>query len=370
MRYIGIAVSATGLAGLRAQGTGAEHRLMAMQQEQRAAGEMSEVNAHRMLSGALLSESFDGPALDARTWHRPDWLVKNDPNLLVAIHDGHLRISGVSGPIGRDHQYTGVLSTYFRETDVVLSARIRVATPFDKPGRIRHLVHLCSGDWPDFFTEIDFGKIDAGPPRWHSAFLNRIWEYSGYATYVNPTLPVTGNGATDWHQIVMVHDGATHVTQNHVVQARAWKPVGPPHNIKMNHTHVELKVDVAVPGVHVEVDFDDVSLYPSPSRHPVTIVVDSPLDKARARPEYPIERLKARLIEQDSNRVLGEGVTDEGGQAQVTLRSDVVFPVAARIELRDYRRMLLRATIPREGTRGLYPSDVWVVSLPSRSNNR
>ena len=133
----------------------------------------------------------------------------------------------------------------------------------------------------------------------------------------------------------------------------------------MNHSHVELKVDVAVPDVRVEVDFDDVRLYPGPSRHPVTIVVDSPLDRTRTRPEYPIENLKVRLVEEDSKQVLGEGVTDEGGQAQVTLRSDVIFPVAARIEVWDDLQMLATATIPREGVRGLYPSDVWVVRLPS-----
>src|SRR5262249_30795927 len=158
---------------------------------------------------------------------------------------------------GRDHQYAGVLSTYFRETDVVVSALIRVATPFDKTGRVRHLVHLCTGDWPDFFTEIDFGKVDAGPPRWHSAYLDRIWEYSGYGKYVNPTLPATGKESTDWHQIVIVHDGTTHAAQNYLIQAGTWNPVGPPHKIKMNHSHVELKVDVAVSGVRVEVDFDD-----------------------------------------------------------------------------------------------------------------
>ena len=89
--------------------------------------EVPEVHAIRMLSGALLADSFEGPRLDTQTWHRPDWLVKNDPNLSVGIHHGHLRISGVSRPTGRDHQYTGVLSSYFRETDVVLSARIRAA---------------------------------------------------------------------------------------------------------------------------------------------------------------------------------------------------------------------------------------------------
>jgi hypothetical protein len=328
--------------------------------------DVPEVKAIRMLSGALVADSFDGPGLDTRTWHRPDWLVKNDPNLCVGIRDGHLRISGVSRPAGRDHQYTGVLSTYFRETDVVLSARIRVATSFDKPGRIRHLVHLCTGDWPDFFTEIDFGKLGTGPARWHCGYVDRIWKYSGYGEYLAPTLPATGKEASDWHEVAIVHDGTTHVGRNYLIQAGAWKPVGPPHKIKMNHSHVELKVDVAVPDVRVEADFDDVRLYPSPARHPVTVVVDSPLNRARTRPAYAIDKLKVRLIEQDSKRVLGEGVTDEGGQAEVTLRSDVIYPVAARIEICNDVQMLVTAPIRRQGIRGLYPSDVWVVRLPSK----
>jgi hypothetical protein len=317
-----------------------------------------------MLSGALVADSFDNPALDTQMWHRPDWLWKNDTNLAVRVEDGHLRISGISRPVGRHHQYTGVLSTYFRETDVVLSARLRVATPFDKPGRIRHQVHLCTGDWPDFFTEINFGKIDTGPPRWLSGYLDKIWEYSGYGQYLSPTLPATGNEATDWHQVLIVHDGTTHATQNYLIKDGIWKPVGPPHQIKMNHSHIELKVDVAVPDVSVAVDFDDVSLYPSPARHPVTIVVDSRLNQKRDRPAQPIGKLQVKLMEKSSKQILGEGMTDEGGQAQVTLKSDLIYPVAAQIEVSNNERVLVTSTIRREGARGLYPADVWMVSLP------
>src|SRR5262249_43154638 len=141
-------------------GTGRNKTASSSTADAKPVQEVPEVKAIRMLSGALVADSFDGPELDTQIWHRPDWLVKNDPNLAVGIRNGHLRIAGVSRPAGRHHQYTGVLSSYFRETDVVLSARVRVATSFDRPGRIRHLVHLCTGDWPDFFTEIGFGKID------------------------------------------------------------------------------------------------------------------------------------------------------------------------------------------------------------------
>src|SRR5262245_54980486 len=57
-----------------------------------------DVNAHRMFRGALVADSFDGPTLDTQTWHRPDWLVEDDPNLSVSIQGGRLRIAGVSRP--------------------------------------------------------------------------------------------------------------------------------------------------------------------------------------------------------------------------------------------------------------------------------
>src|SRR5262245_24191946 len=162
-----------------------------------------------MLSGALIADGFDGPTLNTNTWQRPDWLLKNDTNLSVGVQQGRFHIAGTSHPSGRHHQYAGVLSTYFRETDVVLAARIRIGTAFDRPGRIRHMVHLCTGDWPDFFTEVSFGRIETGPPRWYTGYVDRIWEYSGYDRFTDPTIPATGNEAADWHLVLLVHNGRT-----------------------------------------------------------------------------------------------------------------------------------------------------------------
>ena len=139
-----------------------------------------------MLSGALLKDGFDGPQLDATLWSRPSWLVENHKTIGVTIENGHLVIAGPSHPERHDHQYSGVLSKYFRDTDVVLAAEVQARSPFEPKGRIQHMVHLCSGDYPDFFTEIIFGKI-AGvePPRWYTAYLAKVWQYSGYREYLD-----------------------------------------------------------------------------------------------------------------------------------------------------------------------------------------
>jgi hypothetical protein len=107
---------------------------------------------------------------------------------------------------------------------------------------------------------------------------------------------------------------------------------------------------------------DDVRLYLNPAHNPTTIVVSSRVIQNRS--EFPIENLKVRILEGDSRRLLGEAMTDEGGQARVFLRTDTVYPVAATIEVWDNTREVLRSKIPGGGVRGLYPGDVWELSIP------
>ena len=136
------------------------------------------------------------------------------------------------------------------------------------------MVHLCSGDYPDFFTEIIFGKIAAvEPPRWHTAYLAKVWEYSGHGAYLEPTRPATGSEASQWHTVVLTHDGPTSKTQNYLVVNEQWIPVGPSHSVRFNHTHIELKVDVNIPNIPVQMAVDNVRLYPNPAHNPVTMVV-------------------------------------------------------------------------------------------------
>jgi hypothetical protein len=122
------------------------------------------VDAIPVISGAVLADRFDQPEIDRRLWHRPDWLKEHNPYIAVEPEHGWLHMSGVSHASGENFQYVGLISNNFRETDVVLVARIRVRSAFEKECRIQHIVHLCSGDWPDFFTEVVFRKIRSGPP--------------------------------------------------------------------------------------------------------------------------------------------------------------------------------------------------------------
>jgi len=327
--------------------------------------EIPTVNPFFMLSGALLKDSFDEAQLDTNLWSRPAWLVENHKTIGVKIENGHLVISGSSRPVGGSHQYAGVISKYFRETDVVLAAEMQVQSPFDFEGRIQHMVHLCSGDYPDFFTEIIFGKIaPADAPRWHSAYVARIWEYSGHGTYLQPVHPATEAETANWHTVVLTHDGATSKTQNYLIADGKWIAIGPSHTVQFNHTHIELKVDVNVANVPVAMAVDNVRLYPNPAHNPATIIVYTGV--SGGKPKTPIHNQKIQIFEEGSKRLLGEALTDEGGEGRVLLRTDVLYPVAATIIVSDGAdgtAPIVRARIPRKGVDGLYPGDVWALDL-------
>jgi len=316
-----------------------------------------------MISGVLLADSFDGTHLKPALWSRPNWLVEHNPYIAVGPNNGRLEITGLSRSAGTQHQYVGIISKYFRETDVVLATRVRVQSPFDKPGRIQHHVHLCTGDWPDFFTEVVFGQIAAGPPRWYTAYLDRIWVYSGFNDYLQPTLSATGKEATEWHTVVIEHDGTSGTTQNYLLVNEEWKPVGPSHMLRFNHSHIELKVDVNAAEAPIHMEFDDVRLYPNPAHHPATIVVSSRV--VNGGPEFRIHNLRVRLQEQSSGASLGEAITDEGGQARVFLSKTVLYPAAALVQVWDGDHLVLHSRIAQYQVQGLYPGDVWAVRIPS-----
>jgi hypothetical protein len=320
------------------------------------------VDAIPVISGAVLADRFDQPEIDRTIWHRPNWLEQHNPYISVEPEHGWLHLAGISRASGENFQYVGLVSNNFRETDVVLAARIRVRSAFEKEGRIQHIVHLCSGDWPDFFTEVVFGKIRSGPPVWSSGYINRVFDFEGYSEYLQPVVPAAGREASEWHEVVIDHDGVTGETRDYVVIDGFRRPVGPVVRIRFHHTHVELKADVNAAEVQVGMEVGDVRLYLRPEHHPAIIVVNSQIVSGHSEP--PIEGLRVRLVAPALGRTLGEAITDESGQTRITLAPELTYPVEAQIEVSDVRGPVLKAKIPSAGVAGLYPGDVWAVRFP------
>src|SRR5215831_7176099 len=317
--------------------------------------DVASADAIPVISGAVLTDGFDQREIDRRIWHRPDWLEQHNPYIAVEPEHGWLHLSGLSRASGESFQYVGLISNNFRETDVVLAARMRVRSAFEKEGRIQHIVHLCSGDWPDFFTEVVFGKTSSGPPVWSSGYINRVFDFQGHSEYLQPLVPATGREASEWHEVVIDHDGETGETRDYVVIDGSRRPVGPVVRIPFHHTHVELKVDVNVAETQVAMEVGDVRLYLRPERHPAIIVVNSQIVNGHSDP--PIDGLRVRLFAPGLGRTLGEAVTDESGQARISLPADLTYPIDGQIEVSDSHGPVLKAKIPFAGVIGLYPGD-------------
>jgi hypothetical protein len=161
--------------------------------------------------------------------------------------------------------------------------------------------------------------------------------------------------------VVLAHDGVTSKTANYLIVDGKWIPIGPPHTVRFNHAHVELKVDVNVPDVPVRMTVDNVRLYPNPARNPVTLVVYTGV--SGNKPKSPIHNQKVQIFEEGPGRLLGEALTDEGGEARVSLPADVVYPIAAAVTVSDGTTPVARTRILRQGVDGLYPGDVWALDL-------
>jgi hypothetical protein len=106
---------------------------------------------------------------------------------------------------------------------------------------------------------------------------------------------------------------------------------------------------------------DNVRLYPNPANHPATIIVYTGV--SGNKPKLPIHNQKVQIVEVGSSRLLGEALTDEGGEARVLLRIDIVYPVAATITVSDGATPIVQSMIRRKDVNGLYPGDVWALDL-------
>jgi len=110
--------------------------------------------------------------------------------------------------------------------------------------------------------------------------------------------------------------------------------------IPFHHTHVELKVDVNVAETRSQwkwVTSDVRASRAPPSRY------------RREQPDRewpfrsPIDGLRVRLVATGLGRTLGDAITDESGQARISLPPDLTYPIEAQIEVSDLNGPVLKS---------------------------
>lgn len=331
---------------------------------------LSEPQARKHVSGALIAEDFDGPALDMDLWR----IWQEDVGLAVEQKQGNLVISGRTGKVREiskfpPKRFTGLVSkARFFPPDAVLVAKMKVPGGIkSSSGLERYMVHYC-GATPDYFTEVIFGRDLHGWSGWSfiARSLYAYYEFGDVTQAPEDYLPelVGERNPDDWQLVKIDYDSSTQTSRGYLwaPSAVAWHRIGKPQHLFLSSVQVELKVNIPQDDLNVEVRFDDCRLYRKPETTPVRILVY----KQPQPPGFVFPGVSVRLYEANGRTLIGKGVTNHNGVCSISLSSRLTYPIAAVIKIDRGEESLGSAEIRSSGVQGLYPGDLWVVNAPGR----
>lgn len=308
----------------------------------------------KLADGALLADDFSGSALDLHRWG----IWQQDPGLSVHLEGGELAIRGVPDSLRQiGPAFVGAVSRTFAERDVVLRVRMRCAAPLaGSRGKCRGIVHLC-GTVPDFYSDVGYGYRPDEPLGW--------WvEHRGDWRAQRFRVDATGREADEWHEVRIRSDAAARTLRSDLGCGAGWVTAADALPLALSSSKVELKVESGALDGAVDFRFDDCRLYAEPRSRAVEFQVNR-----RPGDGEPLGdvRLVLEILGQ-GDLPAAEGISDASGRAQLALPEEVDCP--AQFRLRAYRadRLLWDTeSAPALGTFGLYPGDVWVLLLGTRS---
>lgn len=329
-------------------------------------------NLQRVSTSATIRDDFEGDEIDRSLWRI--WI--SDPgSFRTEQRDGRYWIY-VKGEVG----YNGLSSIVEMDTrDVVAVCR----TGVESPGGAVHssIMHLCGGGkWsPDYWYELDLrdtrGEIAqvfsvvALPPRLEQGYRG---------AYVLP------HPATDGYLEKIECVSATHVCTGYVQVDGEWWQVGDPFEVPARKTRLEIKTSGSGEGKGSStIWFDDCRVYPRPETHFLTVVLRrrdrwtpgtsateggdlqmcyGPDNTRLAECDFVVQLYKA-----DGKTLVDETHTAKGfGYALLRLDGAGwdVYPVPARIRvLANGHQIGPDHVIDSEGVDGLYPDDVYAITL-------
>lgn len=326
----------------------------------------------RLHSGALIKDGFDGSAIDEGRWR----IWRSDPDRVrMEVSSGRLVIQA-DGPVG----YNGLVSHASlptRDVEMVCVAGVASSEPAQHPA----LVHLCgNGDMsPDNWFEVrlqDGGGKDtlvatrvSAPARWLPEAFRRV------RLSASP-----GDGLL----VKIISDPAARLVRGMVLVGDRWTQVGQALEVPAREARMEIKTE----GFRKELGktriwFDDCRLYPRPQTHYVTVRLQGPEGAALG---VPVDKEGWPLVLRDSSGneftageialelYTGDGKTlvdrthpgDDLRYAVFTLEDAPweTFPVDAVIRMViGGRQVGGDLVIASEGVEGLYPDDVYQVTL-------
>lgn len=327
-------------------------------------------------SGALLTEDFEAPEMNARIWRRRH---SNPDRTTFSQHGGRLELTAS----GQVHMNGFWGEGGVKHKDLVLVGEMDVRSAGSPPHRLA--LHLCGGDGnrsPDHWVEILM--IDLGAT---ARFLAGASLPVGLKPPKNLSLELPhppGQGFLGRIEL----NGTTGLAELSVKAADGWKPVCEPVALPLRTAHAELKFygnHGPRPAVPTEVTsrawFDNVRIYPRPQSHHIGVrlvradggeiwtyergawppVITDAAGRKRKLTELTIE-----LRTEDGSRLVASAQSSAFCFYLLPLKDAPwdVYPVAAQIAvLLDGKPLGKPQRIARAGCKGLYPDDVYEIVI-------
>jgi hypothetical protein len=319
----------------------------------------------KMFNGVITADDFGGGELDPKLW----WVLTY-PELKVYVEEGTLHLKGTApsgtSPEGK-RRYTasgfGVFSlpAHTPRTKIlnaVMAAKVKFNHEWEQPGfdsSPTFSFHYC-GTGPDINASILL-SFSQGRLRWRFGGGGTIGSTRKVAASPPDEEALTAIDDHQWQTLFTVHRGSEAVGYVLGPDGR-WLQVGTPLVTWMFAKRIELKMLYGSPGFQVDVEFDDARLYPLPADAPVRVAVPV-ADSRDPRRTWP---MTVKIVSEDGTRVLAEKTGGPGGDLfDLTLPSDLVYPIAGKIQLFHGEQLDAEFPIEQKGVAGLYPGDIWQV---------
>lgn len=322
-------------------------------------------------SGAPIRDSFDGKAIDENAWR----IWRSDPERLETWQrDGRywIRIRGAAG-------YNGLVSRESVQTrDVVAVCRAGIAS--EEGAKHAAIVHLCGSgkESPDHWYEVGLSAGSKGSVRASAAVSIPESNRGGYRGGYDLPAPEGAEG----YLIKIVCEGASHQCAGYARVREEWWQLGEPFEVPARSARLEVKTSGTESGAGAStIWFDDCRLYPRPETHYVTVRlvtqdggnpgIRSDNGRMTCRDEKGQEIRECSFIVElrtpDGATLIDSSDTGASfGFALLKLDRAPwdLYPAGAVVRvLANGRQIGPDHTIAARGVEGLYPDDVYSITL-------
>jgi hypothetical protein len=324
----------------------------------------------RIHDGAPIREDFRSGVIDETRWRI--WLEDPD-RVSMEVRDGRLWIHaedrvGYNGLVSRTSMET-------RDVEAVCLAGAESARGGQHPA----LVHLCgtSKMSPDNWFELRLQ--DGGDNR---AVLSTLISAPPRSVPEQGHMDLPG-AASDGYLVKIISDPSARRVHGLVKVDDVWRQVGEALEVPARAARLEIKTEGFRKNLTTTtLWFDDCRVYPRPQTHYVTVALQRPgggHPGGPGRSPWPLaifdeantlhthDGIFLRLYTEDGETVVDE--TQPGGDLAYAMFSLEgapwdTYPVAARIRIFLGDRQLGEdLVIERSGVEGLYPDDIYLVTL-------